>query len=1061
MNGFNRHQHLGLILLAVLGTCMVWGATPVLANDTVNLFQTERAKIERCSDPWLTLEELKVLTDGNSLNARTLSLQHDIPTDLVYSFENTIVSPRQLIVQLNYSSDTTTIVGQFELLGSMISSQAGFQLLREDSLRATKVPQEFAFPSTGVKWIMLRLKVPKGTGRLPVSEITLQGKEGPPRSNYAFKQSPVSALQVIQGLKTVTQLRPRSTDELDMLEDARDGKLDRWSLADAALLAQGIAARSSRDAYKAKLTALERAASQALAGVTDPMQRGEKLLAWLHATVLRDYQPEQMYLTVLLDTYAFNCVSATVLYTLLGERLGLDVRTIETPDHVFSILYHQLTHADVENTSSNGFNPARDSEVLRQFFNTTGFTYIEETHKDQRREITNVGLLGIVYCARGAELARKHLCPEALQEFFCALTLDSEIYSAIHNVLSTLSGWSILLAMEGKFPEAIQVAQAGLGLAPKDENLIFTHKIICLQWAEYKLSQNDSPGALAIFIQAAKASPGAGFESLQALTFIRGGTALAEKGEWEKALALAATGMRTVTPEAQKELLTWQSSLYFAWCLSELDKLNYESAVRVLEAALRALPDEKQFPYYLGFITQTWAEDAWEKNDVRTAVRILGAMLKRHPNVREVKWAALRFTGRIAERSLESIFKLEILLPLETFPFLLGNEGQLLSRIRLFYIQLAMRHLRHQEWKLALDIYHRALKLFPADAKLREQALGLWNNWVYTYIQAGEWEKALSIAERAARQNLDNGYFQELCSDIIAEYSEVLMKQKGQEKTEAWLGRMVNRFPENPFVPEAIETYRQHRMDELEKDPQKNAKAEALKKRCDALLPDDGVPQKLTIEQYDAISIKHAQVGHWERAIRVYKNALRFYPNDGHVRKNALALWDTWYKSILQSGNYDETLRVCDRAAQQSPDAKHFENNFAFVVQEYVRSAYAQGGITQSSALVGDLLKKYPFKPCIREKALDHFASLLETSNAQDLPQYELFARLVMQKADALLNDPMVNDELTHIMYTRMAREATQRGDKKSALQYQSAAVKFAPRTTLNQQQVLPVMEPQ
>jgi len=65
------------------------------------------------------------------------------------------------------------------------------------------------------------------------------------------------------------------------------------------------------------------------------------------------------------------------------------------PDHAFSILYDGTNHVDVETTTPQGFDPARDRAALNAFSRTTGYTYIADKNRSKRREINDTGMVAL------------------------------------------------------------------------------------------------------------------------------------------------------------------------------------------------------------------------------------------------------------------------------------------------------------------------------------------------------------------------------------------------------------------------------------------------------------------------------------------------------------------------------------------------------------------------------------------------------------------------------------------------------------------------------------------
>jgi tetratricopeptide (TPR) repeat protein len=70
-----------------------------------------------------------------------------------------------------------------------------------------------------------------------------------------------------------------------------------------------------------------------------------------------DYNPEKA---------VGNCVGLTSLYTVLGQRLGLDISVIEFPDHISCVLHDSPLAHIIETTDFDGFDltKGKDSTIL-------------------------------------------------------------------------------------------------------------------------------------------------------------------------------------------------------------------------------------------------------------------------------------------------------------------------------------------------------------------------------------------------------------------------------------------------------------------------------------------------------------------------------------------------------------------------------------------------------------------------------------------------------------------------------------------------------------------------
>lgn len=68
-----------------------------------------------------------------------------------------------------------------------------------------------------------------------------------------------------------------------------------------------------------------------------------------------------------LDTHKGNCVSMPILFTLIGQRMGLDVTLSTAPLHVFMKYTDSATGATINVETVNGGFPARDAWIRKGF----------------------------------------------------------------------------------------------------------------------------------------------------------------------------------------------------------------------------------------------------------------------------------------------------------------------------------------------------------------------------------------------------------------------------------------------------------------------------------------------------------------------------------------------------------------------------------------------------------------------------------------------------------------------------------------------------------------------
>jgi hypothetical protein len=282
-----------------------------------------------------------------------------------------------------------------------------------------------------------------------------------------------------------------SEDEDRLFQEARAGKFDRCSFSEACLIAGGVAAPADRKKYLDRLDAIEAAARKAAAGSQSVAEDGARLLRFLHAgPMAKGYKEEQSDLHVLLDTGTFNCVSSAVLYTVMGQRLGIDVRAVQLPRHVFSVLVTRDRRIDVETTNARGFDP----DPLRR----DGPARADRPH-DSRREVGPSGLAGMVAFNHGVGLIEKKRFPEAVRANVFALGLDPESPGAAQNLMAALGRWVADLARDGKFEKAMAVVSVGRELIPKEQKLHRLAVELCDHWAQEAIDREDWAAAAQIY----------------------------------------------------------------------------------------------------------------------------------------------------------------------------------------------------------------------------------------------------------------------------------------------------------------------------------------------------------------------------------------------------------------------------------------------------------------------------------------------------------------------------------------------------------------------------------
>jgi tetratricopeptide (TPR) repeat protein len=308
----------------------------------------------------------------------------------------------------------------------------------------------------------------------------------------AAKKLAVTPLEAFEKVAELDGRTPAvAKDEVALFEDAKDGKFGRFSFADACLIASGVTDPRVRKKYVDRLDEIEVRAREATAGTKSVREDGERLLKFLHAgPMAKGFNPDQTDLHGLLDTGSFNCVSSAALYTVMGQRLGIDIRAVEVPEHVFSVLVTKDGIVDVETTSPLGFDvdpkrPFGEAKVARPL--------------TQRREVAPSGLAAVVAFNRGVTLGDQKKYIESVRAYLFALGLDPNNHNAVNNVLGTLANWTAELARGKKYEKAMAVISVARVFSPNEPRLILRTEALFDTWATEFVNLQDWAGAAQIY----------------------------------------------------------------------------------------------------------------------------------------------------------------------------------------------------------------------------------------------------------------------------------------------------------------------------------------------------------------------------------------------------------------------------------------------------------------------------------------------------------------------------------------------------------------------------------
>lgn len=292
-----------------------------------------------------------------------------------------------------------------------------------------------------------------------------------------------------------------------MFADAADGRLDEFSLLDAALVASGVDNADSLRHYQQKAAALVAQLRSLAALAETPHQQVEAVFEFLHRQVLHGgYDLAYTDLRRVLDDGRFNCVSATVLMNYLAGQLGLDCRGLEMPGHTMTRVRLAEGVLDIETTCPQWLRLGNDRRQPSTI-STKAIGAAAGADRSKAREVSPIQMAAMIYYNRGVDLLGEKRFAEAAAANAKALRLDPHNATARGNLLATINNWSIELGNSQHFVEAVELLRRGLAMeakfAPFAQNYVHVHR----QWVDQLCHEQRFAEAIEILSRATAEMP--------------------------------------------------------------------------------------------------------------------------------------------------------------------------------------------------------------------------------------------------------------------------------------------------------------------------------------------------------------------------------------------------------------------------------------------------------------------------------------------------------------------------------------------------------------------------
>ena len=280
-----------------------------------------------------------------------------------------------------------------------------------------------------------------------------------------------------------------------VIADGADGRLDHYSLLEAALILGGDEDLATRRRYERQLAA-------AIPALKRATERSDNITA--KAKIVHDYLHNQLFtgeyrstaseLRCVFERGEFNCVSATLLYCYLCEEMGIHCQIVQWKDHVACTVMTEHGPIAIETTCRDWFTAGRlvssgrltmqpvavATQPKRPPRRLTSFA----SHQDKGRILTDVQLLALVDYNRGVACLHAKRYSEAMRASFAALRLDPENTAAWNNFLAAINNRALTLGSQRNYHAAIELLQRGQRVAPDYAAFVVNFRHIRQRWLQ-------------------------------------------------------------------------------------------------------------------------------------------------------------------------------------------------------------------------------------------------------------------------------------------------------------------------------------------------------------------------------------------------------------------------------------------------------------------------------------------------------------------------------------------------------------------------------------------------
>ncbi|WP_295154588.1 hypothetical protein [uncultured Brachyspira sp.] len=324
---------------------------------------------------------------------------------------------------------------------------------------------------------------------------------------------------------------------------------------DGFIIASGITDKDEFEFYRQKLNDIRNLAKRELSPYVDEgsYEFGKKLLDWLYSSgTLKKYFETSTLFQDLIYKGEYNCLSSSILYSLLYREFGFKVTGVLTSSHSFCTVYTDNKTVDVETTVSKGFDPGQ--KEIRSAGNSTIVTFVPQGNYRDRNNVDILTLIATLY-------------PNSIS----------------------------LKKIEKDLEKQLIMAKKAYYLSPNtkiyNDNLVNAYNRLALDY----LNKKNFESSYKALEEASK------FDSNNAMTknnkvhyYNTIGTSYLSRKDFPNAIEIYKTGISDIGESADVLKRNLKVS-YYNYAVTEYNQRRYNNASTISEEALKLFPNDRDF----------------------------------------------------------------------------------------------------------------------------------------------------------------------------------------------------------------------------------------------------------------------------------------------------------------------------------------------------------------------------------------------------------------------------------------------------------------------------------